>query len=108
MGLFGEIWAVGREGVLPCAWWMQESRVQGDGRVLVGVVAFGPILAAAGTVAMTYSRPPSAPPSPPEEMGSVGFGMAKPALGPVSFREPNLFVPFFGWPRGIDAIGRVS
>jgi len=55
MGLFGEIGTVGREGVLPCAGWMQKSCIQGDGRVLVGVVAFGPVLAAAGTVAMTYT-----------------------------------------------------
>lgn len=108
MGLLGEVGTVGRKGILPCAWWMQKSRIQGDGRVLVGAVAFRAILAAAGTVAVTYSRPPPAPPSPPQEVGSVYIGMAEPALGPVSFREPNLFVPFFGRPRGVDAECRVS
>lgn len=108
MGLFGEIGTVGRKRVLPRAWRMQKSHIQGDGRVLVGAVAFRAILTAAGTVAVTYSRPPPAPPSPPQEVGSVDIGMAEPALGPVSFREPNLFVPLFGRSRGVDAKCRVS
>lgn len=108
MGLLGEIGTAGRERVLPRAWWMQKSRVQGDGRVLVGVVAFRAILAAAGTVAVTYSRPLPAPPSPPQEVGSVDIGMAEPPLGPVPFRKPNLFVPFLGRPRGVDAKCGVS